>query len=155
MKKAAFLLSLFFISVIASAQGVDFSGSWKINSSKSKLNEQFSMAPKAIIIVQKANELNIERHSEFQGQEFTSNDTLTLDGQECINPGFMDTQKKSTAVWADDKSSLKIANKISMGDGNDMTIVEVYKLDGDNLVIQSEASSSFGDLSETMVYDKQ
>ncbi|MBK7132620.1 MAG: hypothetical protein IPH69_07290 [Bacteroidales bacterium] len=46
-------------------------------------------------------------------------------------------------------------NKFSMGDGNEMIVTEVYKMDGSNLVIESSASSSFGEMAETMVYDKQ
>lgn len=155
MKKSVFLLAALLISVIVSAQGVDLSGTWKLNSSKSKLNDQFSMAPKEIIVAQKDNDLNVEKHSTFQDQDFTIKDKFTLDGKECINPGWQDTQKKSTAVWSDDKISLKITTKIPMNDGGEMTINEVYKMDGNNLVIESSASSSFGDMAETMYYDKQ
>ena len=97
----------------------------------------------------------MERHSSFQGQDFTTNDKFTLDGKECINPGWQDTQKKSTAVWSDDKESLKITTKFPMNDGSEMIIVAVYNMDGSNMVIESSASSSFGDMAETMVYDKQ
>ena len=93
MKKPVVLLAILFISVFASAQGINFSGSWKLNSSKSKLGDQFSMAPKEIIVTQNGNNLNIEKHSEFQGQTYTSTDKLTLDGKECINAGFMDSEK--------------------------------------------------------------
>jgi hypothetical protein len=154
MKKAFFFLAAIAVSVTVSAQ-VDFSGSWKINSSKSKLGEQFSMAPKEIIVVQKGNDLSVERHSEWQGQEFTTNDKFTLDGKECVNAGMMDTQKKSTAVWATDKKSLKIISKIPMQDGGEFSLTEVYKMDGVNMVIEMSSSSSFGDMSETQVYDKK
>jgi hypothetical protein len=113
------------------------------------------MAPKEIIILQDGNNLNLERHSTFQDQDFTIKDKFTLDGAECINPGWQDSEKKSTAVWSDDKASLKITTKLPMGDNGEMTIIEVYKMDGANLVIESSASSSFGDRSETMVFDKQ
>ncbi len=155
MKKIKFLLATFLISSVATAQVVNFSGTWKLNSSKSKLNEEFSMAPKELILTQKGNDLDVERHSSFQGQDFTTNDKFTLDGKECINPGWQDTQKKSTAVWSDDKKSLKITTKFPMNDGGEMIIVAVYKMDGSNMVIESSASSSFGDMAETMVYDKQ
>jgi hypothetical protein len=155
MKKIKFLLATFLISSVTTAQVVDFSGNWKLNSSKSKLNDQFSMAPKDIILTQKGNDLNVEKHSSLQDQDFTINDKLTLDGKECINPGWQDTQKKSTAVWSDDKKSLKITTKFPMNDGGEMIIVEVYKMDGSYMVIESSSSSSFGDMSETMVYDKQ
>jgi hypothetical protein len=154
MKKAFFLLAAIAVSVTVSAQ-VDLSGSWKLNSSKSKLGEQFSMAPKEIILVQKGNDLGVERHSEWQGQEFTTNDKFTLDGKECVNPGMMDTQKKSTAVWAADKKSLKIISKIPMQDGGEISITEVFKIDAGNMVIDMSSSSSWGDMTETQVYDKK
>jgi hypothetical protein len=112
------------------------------------------MSPKENIIKQNGNNLNVEKHSEFQGQTYTSSDKLTLDGKECVNAGFMDSEKKSTAVWSGDKKSLKISSKIPV-QGETMTIVEVYKMDGSNLVIEASASSSYGDMAETMVYDKK
>jgi hypothetical protein len=44
---------------------------------------------------------------------------------------------------------------MTMGDGGEMTIIEVYKMDGGNLVIESTANSSYGELIETMAYDKK
>ncbi len=155
MKKISFLLAAFILlSSFVSAQTVNFSGTWKLNSSKSKVNDQFSMAPKEIILVQNGNELNSERHSSFQDQDFITKDKFTLDGKECINTGWQDSQKKSTAVWSDDKKSLKIISKIPINDG-EMVTTEIYKIDGANLVIESSSASSFGDMAETMVYDKQ
>ncbi|MBA4410376.1 MAG: hypothetical protein Q8S54_08785 [Bacteroidota bacterium] len=155
MNKIVFLLAILLASVVLSAQGIDFSGNWKLNSSKSKLNDQFSMAPKDIIVVLAGNDFDVEKHSSFQGNDFTIKDKFTLDGKECINPGWQDTEKKSTAVWADDKLSLKITSKFPMGDSGEMTIIEVYKMDGSNLVVETSASSSFGDVAETIVFDKQ
>jgi hypothetical protein len=155
MKKTFILGALLLISTIVSAQGLDFSGNWKLNRSISKLNDQFSMAPKEIILTQKDNDFDVERHSTFQDRDFTIKDKFTLDGKECINPGWQDTQKKSTASWADDKTSLKITTKIAMGDNGEMTIIEVYKITGTNLVIETSASSSFGDVTETAVFEKQ
>ena len=155
MKKALIILAVLLISIITSATAIDFSGNWKLNRSKSKLSDQFSFAPKEIILQQNENELNVERHSTFQDQDFTIKDKFSLDGKECINPGWQDTQKKSTAVWADDKASLKIITKFPMGDNGEMTVNEVYKMDGTNLVIESSSTSSFGERSEIMVFDKQ
>ena len=154
MKKILFIFATLLFSAAAVAQGLNFNGSWKLNSEKSKLNAEFSFAPKEIIITQAGNDLTVEKHSSFQDQEFVTTDKLTLDGKECTNTGFQDTQKKSTCTWSDDKASLKIVSKMSIGDG-DMTITEVYKMDGSNMVIESSASSSYGDMNETMVYDKK
>lgn len=155
MKKTFFLFVILLISGVVSAQGIDFSGNWKLNTSKSKLNDQFSMAPKESIIAQKDNDFKIEKHSTFRDQNFTINDKFTLDGKECINQGWQDTQKNSTAAWSDDKTSLKITTTLPIGDNGEMTIKEVYKLDGNTLVVESSASSSFGDVVETQVFDKQ
>ena len=155
MKKPIILLAAFVFSTYASAQEPDFTGDWKLNSTKSKLGTEFSMAPGKIIIAQKGSDLAVEKHSTFQDQEYTTNDKFTLDGKECVNQGWQDSQKKSTVVWAEDKKSLKITTIMSIGDAGDITIVEVYKMDSSNMVLESSASSSYGDLVETMVYDKQ
>lgn len=152
MKKTFFLLAAILFTFAVSAQ-VDLSGSWKLNTSKSKLGDQFSMAPKEIIIVQNGNDMSVEKHSEFQGQVFNQTDKYTLDGKECINDGFMDSKKKSTATWAADKNSLKVVSKTPMQD-QEISTTEVYKMDGGNMVIESTMGSSFGDMAETQVYDK-
>lgn len=153
MKKILFLFSAVFFSTLLFAQ-TDFSGDWKLNTSKSKLGEQFSFAPKEVIIVQKGNDLSVETHSEFQGQEFTQTNKYTLDGKECVNAGFMDTEVKSTLSWSDDKKALKIVSKIPF-QGETMTITNVYKKDGDNFIVEMKSSSSYGDMEETQVYDKK
>ncbi|GEM_PF-827589 len=154
MKRQLLLFAALTLTMALSAQSINFSGSWKLNTQKSQLNTEFSMAPLEIIIKHEGINMTVEKHSNFQGQDFTSVDTLTLDGNECINPGFMESQKKSTAVWSDDKASLKVVSKMNAGDAGDITITEIYKLSNGNLVLESTASSSYGDLYEVMVYDK-
>lgn len=153
MKKVFSFLAAILIAGIAFAQ-TDLSGTWVLNKSKSKLQAEYSMAPKDMTVVHKGNDLSYEKHSEFQGQAFTISDKFTLDGKECINAGFMDTEKKSTAVWSEDKKSLKIVSKLPI-QSETMTITEVYKMEGANLVLQTKASSSYGDFEETQVFDKQ
>lgn len=155
MKNMVYLLALLFISSAAYGKKADFTGKWKINREKSELNDQFSMAPDALVMKQDKKTLSIERHSSFQGESFTFTDNFTLDGEECENEGWMDTVKKSTAVWSDDKKSLTITSKIPMQDGGEMTITEVLSMDGDNLVVETTASSSFGDMTEKFVFDME
>ena len=155
MKKILFVFILAFVSSTGFGQKVDFSGSWKINHEKSDLSDQFSMAPHNITLAQEDNSLLVEKHSTWRDQERTTNDKFTLDGQECENPGFRDSIKKSTAVWNEDKSILKISSKIPMRDGGEMAIVEEYQMDGNNLVIISSRSSSYGESSEKFVFDKE
>jgi len=119
------------------------------------MNDQFSMAPDALVMKQDKKTLSIERHSSFQGESFSFTDNFTLDGKECENRGWMDSVKKSTAVWDKGKKSLTITSKIPMQDGGDMTITEILSMDGDNLVVESTASSSFGEMTEKFVFDKE
>jgi hypothetical protein len=154
MKKIIYLFALALIASSGFGQKVDFSGKWKINREKSQLGEEFSMAPNEIILEQGRKSLSVERHSSWQGEDFSFTDNFTLDGKECENPGWMDTVKKSTAVWAG-KKVLKITTKIPTQDGGEMTITEEYKLDGDNLSIKTFASSSYGEMTEVYVFDKQ
>ena len=144
MKKFVFLLTALFFTTFVFAQP-DFSGSQKFNSSKSKLGKR-SFATKEIVITQKGNDMSIKSHSVFQDREITRTNKYTLDGKECINAGFRDTEVKSTAVWSDDKKSLKILSKFAMQNG-EMNMTAVYKIDGANLVIDSSSSSSRGDRS--------
>lgn len=152
MKKLVFLFSAIFFTTMVFAQ-TDFSGSWTLNTSKSKLGER-SFAPKSVVIVQTKSDISIETHNVFQGEERVRKSKYTLDGKECTNKGFRDMDVKSTAVWSADKKALTITSKISMDNG-DMTMKSVYKIDGANLVNQSSSSSSMGDRSETQVFDKK
>jgi len=153
MKKMMFLLLIVSISASVSAQTTDISGKWKLNSSKSKLSAEFSMAPKELIIVQKGNDLSVERHSTFQDRDFVFSDKLTLDGKECINKGWMDAEKKSTVNVSGDKKSIKVTTIFAMGNNGNMTVTENYSLDGKTLVVETSATSSFGTRTETMVFD--
>lgn len=150
------LLNLLVFGITASAQEVpDFSGTWTLNRAASVLDDQFSIAPGQIKIVQAGNDLFVERHSNFQDREFIVKDKFTLDGKECINPGWADSEKRSTAEWTAGKASLMITTKIPMGDNGEMTVVETFRLKNKQLVIETKASSTFGDRAETLVFDKK
>lgn len=152
MKKIILVLSAVLLSAVVFAQ-TDFSGSWALNTAKSKLGER-SFAPKSATIVQTKADISIETKSEFNGEERVRKNKYTLDGKECINKGFRDMDVKSTAVWSADKKVLTVTSKVSMDNG-DMTMKAVYKMDGANLVIESSSSSPMGDRSETQVFDKK
>ena len=149
MKKITLLLIAFAFSAIAFAQ-TDFSGTWALNTAKSKLGEQ-SFAPSKVVIAQSGNEMSVETTNNFQGQENTRTSKYTLDGKESSNEGFGGNPIKSTATWSADKKALTVITKIDM-QGNAFEIKAVYKMDGNNLVIEN----SMGDFgSETQVFDKK
>jgi hypothetical protein len=154
MKKVLFILIAAAFSAVTFGQTINVSGDWAINASKSKPNEQFSVLPKTMKITQTDTSMTIEKKTEFQGQENTTVEKYSLNGKECSNPGFMESVKKSKAVISDDKKSIKITSKVPMNE-NEINTVEVFALDGAGMTYQSSSSSSFGDMSETGVYDKK
>lgn len=153
MKKSILFIAGLFLVAIAQAQTPDFSGKWKLNNSKSNLGAEFSMAPLEVIVTHKGNDFSIEKHSEFQGEAFTTTEKYTLDGKESVNSVWQDMQKKSVVTWSDDKKSFKVASKLDIG-GEEITITEVFRMEGGNMIIDSSSNSSFGDMAEKMVYDK-
>ncbi len=153
MKKLMIITSILLLTIIASAQ-TDFSGKWKLNKEKSEMNSEFSMAPVELVIVQKGNDLSIERVSNFQGQSMTTKEKYTLDGKECINSGMMDSQKKSVVKFSDDKKVLTIDSKLPMQD-SEIAIKEVLSISGGNLFVESSSNSSFGEMKEKWAFDKQ
>lgn len=155
MKKVLYLLVFSLLTLTSMAKVADFSGTWNLNKAKSTLNEQFSMAPSQLILQQSADVLDVEKHASWQDQEFTIKDKFTLDGKECTNKGWQDSQKTSTAVWSADEKSLTITSKMPMQDGNEMTIVEIYQMQDNNLKLDVSANSSFGEMKETFLFDKQ
>jgi len=155
MKKIIYLLILVLFSSSGFGQAIDFSGRWKINREKSRLGQEFTMAPNAIILEQEENTLSVERHASFQGEDFSFTDKFTLDGMECENPGWMETIKKSTAVWAEDSQVLKVTTKIPMQDGGEMIIMETYRMEADTLSIETFASSDYGEMTEVYVFDRE
>ncbi len=153
MKRIFYLLVLTLISVSSMAKVVDLSGTWSLNKSKSTINDEFSMAPSKLILAQNINVLAVERHESSEDGNITRNEKFTLDGKECINDGEENSKEKSVAVWSADEKSLTITTKIPMQD-EEMTTIETYQLEGNNLKIVVKTSSSFGDSTETLLFDK-
>ena len=155
MKKILYLLAFTLISLTSMSKVVDFSGTWNLNKSKSTLNNQFSMAPSQMILMQTADSLDLKKQVNIQGQDVTIKDKLTLDGKECINDGWEGTKKKSNIGWSADEMLMTITTNLPLPDGSHMTIIETYQMEGDQLKLESSASSSFGDFTETYLFDKQ
>jgi len=153
--RTAFFFIFALMAIAVFGQTPDFSGKWKINPSKCKLNEQYSMAPKSLVLVQTAGVLSIERHGVFQDQEYVSNSKLNLDGSESVNEGMMGMKMKSVAVWSDDKTTLTVKTKIPMENAGEISITEVYKMAGVDLSIETSSKSDWGESTETYVFEKE
>ncbi len=156
MKKVLIIFLAVAFTAVTAGQLIDLSGNWELNVSKSKLNNQFSIAPKSCKISQTDSELTLDKKFDFQGQEMTITEKFNLDGSESSNPGIMESVKKSKVEISEDQKSIKITSKVTTNDGGEINSVEQYSIDSDNLTYQITSSSSiFGEMSETAVYDKK
>jgi hypothetical protein len=155
LTQSAFLFILILFVTAVNGQTPDFSGKWKISSTKSKLNEQFSMAPKSLVLTQTDKLLTFERHGVFQDQEYTTTSKLNLDGSESVNDGMMGMKITSVATWSEDKTTLTVKSKIPMEGGGELKITEVFKMAGPDLSWETSSTSDWGNLQETYVFEKE
>jgi hypothetical protein len=155
MKKLFYLLALSMLTLTSVGEGINFSGTWKLNNEKSTLFEQFSLAPIQMIVTQTADTLVVEKHGNFQGTDYVTKDKFSLDGKECVNIGWMNSKKTSTAVWSEDGKTLTISSKLPTQDQGEATMKEVFRLEDPSLKIELSAASSMGEMSETYLLDKQ
>ncbi|HKK43072.1 MAG TPA: hypothetical protein VJ963_11730 [Bacteroidales bacterium] len=157
----AFMGSLLLIPTNSFAAGkADFTGKWILNESKSNLGEGRTFSAVKMNVQQNGNTISIERtRSGRNGQERTTNETLTMDGKENI----IKNENRSTvsvATWSDDGNTLTIKSQREFsrqGETFQMKSTETWTMgaDGKTLKIQSDSSSQRGERSVTLVYDKE
>ena len=147
-------------TVSFAGEKTDFTGEWTLNESKSDLGEGRFFSPSKIAIKQEGNTLTIERtRIGRDGGERITSETLTMDGKENINEG---ENRSSTSIvtWSEDGTTLTIksAREFSrQGETFEMNSTEVWTLaeEGKILKIQSDTSSSRGERSVILVYEKK
>ena len=156
----ASLCSLLFIPAIShAAEKTNFSGEWTFNESKSEVGEGRFRSSSRISVKQEGNNLTVERtRSGRDGQTRVTTDELTLDGK-VVESKLENRSSKTTAVWSDNGKSLTIKSDMVMsrqGQTFEVKSVEIWKLseDGKTLTIQTTSSSSRGERTATLVYDK-
>lgn len=164
MKKISFLVAGAFVCLLSAAaiiHAVNFSGEWNLNKEKSTFGEYGeNIAPKKITINGADNSITIERLSpNFEGEDYTTKETLTFDGKESESVLFASNKKKSTAKWSADGQSLLVNSIINFdvqGQMTEIKVEEVWKLTPEGqLSLQSTSNSSFGTLEMKLVYDKK
>ena len=138
----------------------DFTGDWTLNESKSDLGEGRMFSTSKMTVKQEGNTIIIERtRSGRDGQERTMSETLTTDGKENTSKSE-NRSSTSTAEWSDDGTTLTIKSNMEFnrqGETFQIKRSEIWTLgeEGKILKIQSDSSSSRGERSVTLVYDKQ
>ena len=157
----AVICALLLIPATSSAkENTDFTGDWTLNESKSDLGEGRMFSTSKMTVKQEGNTIIIERtRSGRDGQERTMSETLTTDGKENTSKSE-NRSSTSTAEWSDDGTTLTIKSNMEFnrqGETFQIKRSEIWTLgeEGKILKIQSESSSSRGERSVTLVYDKQ
>ena len=155
------LCSLLLIPTAAFAgEKTDFTGEWTLNEDKSDLGERGAFAAFKIAVKQEGNTITIERtRTGRDGEERTNSETLTMDGKENISESERGSST-SVITWSDDGTALTIKSKREFnrqGETFEMNSTEVWTLaeDGKILNIQSDISSSRGERSVSLVYEKK
>jgi len=140
----------------------NLSGEWKLNEGKSDLGQFGRGAAKKIKVEsQDAQGISFERTTTNQnGEEVVRKEKLTFDGKEIESTatgGFGTSKTKATAKISDDAMDVNSTVTFER-DGQPMEIKrkETWKLSdgGQVLTIEVSSSSSFGDNTMKLVYDK-
>jgi hypothetical protein len=141
-------------AIVPAQAKTDFSGTWKINPSKSDFGPM--PAPDGITekIAHHDPELKASIASSGGPQGDMSYDlTYTTDGKECTN-SIGGNEFKSTVKW--DGNDLAVDTKGSFS-GNDFTAKDRWTLseDGKTLTVTQHFSSAMGEANMKLVFDKQ
>ena len=147
------ILASITLAALPALAASNFSGEWKLNTSKSNFGEM----PPPQSMTQKIahNEPKLKVAVKMSGQmgdiEFESN--YTTDGKECTNE-FNGNTSKSTAKWSGDALLFEIKGRF--GD-NDFTMRDKWTLTegGKTLTFDRHFSSSMGEGDQKLVFDKR
>ncbi len=153
-KKAFAILAILALGALPALAKPNFTGDWKLNTSKSTFGDipgPDSMTNKVTHADPKFTSVN--KQSSQMG-EFEIKTTCTTDGKECTNEGFQGSPTKSTMKWDGDVLVVETAGKF--GDF-DFTMKQRWSLadDGKTLTIAQTISSSMGDFTQTLLFEKQ
>lgn len=140
----------------------NFTGEWNLNESKSDLG-QFGRGAARKIKVESmdAQSISYDRVSTNQaGEEVVRKEKLSFDGKEAESTytgGFGNAKRKASAKITDDAMTIDATTNFER-DGQPMEIKqkETWKLTdgGQTLTIEANSTSSFGENSMKLVYEK-
>jgi hypothetical protein len=144
------------IPVSGIAKNPDFTGTWNLNKEKSKLNQEFSFAPRKMVITKEGNALTATSISDWQGEEYSYSSTYKLDGSKSVNEGFDGSETVSVATWSEDGQSLSIETTLQGMDGSDIKVHSTYRIVEKMMMIDVHVSGGQGDMgAETWAYSKE
>lgn len=147
------IMLLFSLAAVVAAAKPNFTGDWKLNTTKS----DFGQMPAPNSMTQKIdhNDPDLKVHVKQSSDmgEFERDMKYTTDGKECVNT-FRENPSTSVLKW--DGDALAIETKGKFGD-NEFTMKDRWTLssDGKVLTMVRHFSSSFGEGEQKLVLEKQ
>lgn len=147
-----FLLALPLVSVFAQ-QKTDYSGTWKLNISKSDFGPLPGPDSRTDVISFKDSTISNHVTSEGQQGKLDYTATYSTDGKETTNT-VGQFVSKSTTKW--DGNNLVVNTKLKFND-TDVDIVATWVLaaDGKTLTVNAHLSSTMGEADQKLLYEKQ
>src|SRR5450432_1329123 len=149
---ATFLLAILALTAFAQ-QKTDFSGTWKLNVSKSDFGPLGGPTARTDVITHKEPSIAdaVSAESEQGKLDYTVN--YSTDGKETTNH-VADRESKSTAKW--EGNNLVIHSKFNFNDvAVDAVATWTLSADGKTLTVSVHLSSSMGEADQKLTYEKQ
>ena len=139
------------------AEKPDFSGSYTLDETKSKLSETRRMVSKSLKVEQTAEKITITReYTHRSGESVSHTEELTLDGK--VNKVTVRNRTREVQVnWSDDGEKLIFTSETEFerqGRSIKIQSKEKWTLEGNELNIESTNSSPRGERSATLLYAK-
>jgi hypothetical protein len=149
---AGFLALALAASVSAQAKP-NFSGAWKVNTSKSDFGPMPAPQTASLKIGHEDPNLKVSVSQTSDRGEFSYDAAYTTDGKESTNT-IRDNPIKSVVKW--DGDTLTFDTKASFA-GNEVTIKDKWMLseDGKIITVERQLSSSQGEANQKLIYEKQ
>lgn len=153
-KRVLAIFALLAVAVLPALAKPNFTGDWKLNTSKSAFGEMPGPDSMSIKVTHDDPKLSTATKQSGQMGEFEMKASYTTDGKECSNEGFQGMTTKSVVKW--DGDALVIETKGQFGD-NEFTISQRWTLaeDGKTLTMTQTFKSAMGDGQQKLVFEKQ
>jgi hypothetical protein len=140
----------------------DFSGTWKLDPSKSQFNEYMSLNSRTDTIAQDGDKFTQKVTASSNQGELNYTLSFTADGKPVdvpanspgANQGVL-TLLRISAAWQD--TSLFVSEDLNYQGQVDITTKLTYDLskDGKTLTIESHTSTQMGDIASKLLFEKQ
>ena len=148
------ILAVLALAALPALAKPNFSGDWKLNTSKSTFGQMPAPDSMTHKITHDDPKLSTVTKQSGQMGEFEMHASYTTDGKESTNEGFQGSTTKSVAKW--DGDTLVIDSKGQFGD-NEFTMTQKWTLsaDGKTLTVVQVFKSAMGEGEAKLIFDKQ